>query len=70
MIALTVAGEWRAMMDGLRMDLPRAIPGDRMVDFVPYPNGPLSDYFGTIAPFYRRTEQPSGWRRWFGGRSG
>ena len=56
---------WRDMMDGLRRDLPRAIPDGRVVDFVPCPGGPFDDYFSRIEPFYRRAEPVKGWSRWF-----
>lgn len=69
MIGIEADGEWRDMMDGLRTDLPRAIPHGQQVDFMPYPQGSMSDYFDKIEPFYRRAKSVSGWRRWFGGRS-
>jgi hypothetical protein len=57
--------DWRVMMDGLRVDLPRAIPDRRVVDFVPCPGGPFDGYFGQIEPFYRRVAPVKGWGRWF-----
>jgi hypothetical protein len=60
-----INSDWRVMMDALRVDLPKAIPDRRVVDFVPCPGGPFDDYFDQIAPFYRRSESSKGWRQWF-----
>jgi hypothetical protein len=60
-----IGSDWRTMMDGLRVDLPRAIPDRRVVDFVPCPGGPFDGYFSKIEPFYRRTAPAKGWRQWF-----
>jgi hypothetical protein len=70
MIGIKTEREWRLMLDALRMDLPRAIPNGLIVDFTPHPQGPLSDYFDKIEPFYRRSPPSSGWRRLFGMRAG
>ena len=64
-----VGSNWRGMMDALRVDLPRAIPDRRVVDFVPCPGGPFDDYFEQIEPFYRRGEPATGRRRWFSRRA-